>query len=81
MNFFFFIDRGIARWKSLEPVTCIYGEPDIHNYHNYARQYAAIEDQSQNYIMNSRQGASAMVPGRVVMLKRVKKKKKKNFFE
>lgn len=59
---------GEARVSALPPIHCIYGEPDIENYHSLFSQVEKLDAELQKTVLLSRQGAAALVPGRVVVI-------------
>lgn len=54
--------------KKAEDITCIYGEPDIANYQAYNSELRQLDKEMQSFVLASRQGLTALVPGRVVVL-------------
>ncbi|PRP78199.1 hypothetical protein PROFUN_13996 [Planoprotostelium fungivorum] len=54
--------------KTLAPIDCIFGEPDIENYHALHSEKKRIEEDMQVTILSSKSAAQSLVPGRLVVV-------------
>eukprot|EP01117_Protostelium_nocturnum_P003499 TRINITY_DN1455_c0_g4_i1.p1 TRINITY_DN1455_c0_g4~~TRINITY_DN1455_c0_g4_i1.p1 ORF type:complete len:1331 (-),score=569.99 TRINITY_DN1455_c0_g4_i1:196-4188(-) len=62
------LSRAENVMKKLAPIDCIFGEPDIENFHSLHSECRKIEQDLQKTIMSSRQGVQSLVAGRLVIV-------------